>query len=171
MSLTRPPILLALILALLSGAAFAESGYTVRIIELKQEPYSDAKTTQMLPEKTKVEVLKRENGWMQVKTASGVSGWIRMLSLRMTSSAKSNESGIGSLFSLARTGSTGSTVTTGVRGLSEGQLKNAKPNPAELARMRQFSASRADAERYAASEQLAPNRVEYLPVGRKGDAQ
>mgnify|MGYP001764761823 CR=1 FL=1 len=43
----------------------------------------------------------------------------------------------------------GSTVTTGVRGLSEEELKNAQPNPAAVAALEQYAVAPDDARRFA----------------------
>jgi len=40
------------------------------------QPFSDADTLSSLPEKSKVEVLERKSGWMQIK-AGGTKGWVK----------------------------------------------------------------------------------------------
>jgi hypothetical protein len=55
-------------------------------------------------------------------------------------------------------------VATGVRGLSEEDLKNPKPNPRELERLDQFSVSRDEARSFAESARLRDQQVEYLAV-------
>jgi N-acetylglucosaminyldiphosphoundecaprenol N-acetyl-beta-D-mannosaminyltransferase len=42
------------------------------------------------------------------------------------------------MFNVARTGTSGTQVTTGVRGLDAEQIANAQPNPAELAKQEKF---------------------------------
>ncbi len=106
---------------------------------------------------------------MQIE-AGQTSGWVRMLSVRMNSSAQqsSRDFGFRSLFNIARTGSSGQTVTTGVRGLDKEQIQNAKPNPAELQKLAGFAASKSDAERFAAGNPaLKPQTVGYLPADSK----
>lgn len=151
----------------LAQAMAQETGYTVREIEVKKEPFSDADTVGTLPEKAQVKVLNRQGGWMQVESGT-VSGWVRMLSVRVNSVRSSLASGLKSLFSVARTGSSGTTVTTGVRGLDKEQIQNAKPNPEELKKLSGFAATKADAERFAAeSPQLKNQAVEYLPASAR----
>jgi hypothetical protein len=158
-----------LIAALLSlgvaQAAAQESGYAVRQTEVKKEPFTDADTVATLAENARVKVLKREGGWMQVESGQ-TAGWVRMLSVRMSSTQQSSGySGFRSLFNIARTGSTGQTVTTGVRGLDKEQIQNAKPNPAELQKLAGFAASKSDAERFAVGNPaLKRQSVEYLPA-------
>jgi hypothetical protein len=53
-------------------------------------------------------------------------------------------------------------VATGVRGLSEEDLRNAKPNPRELERIDQYAVSQRDARSFAESAKLADQNIEYL---------
>ena len=62
---------------------------------------------------------------------------------------------------MARTGSSGTQVTTGVRGLDEQQLANAQPNKAELAKMSRFAAPADAAAAFAAKGHLAAQPVAY----------
>lgn len=158
-------ILLAVFLALTAFAAHAgEAAYTVRATELKAKPYTDADTLSKLPEKTPVEVLARKASWMQIKH-DGATGWVKMLSLRLGDAAvkKSGDSGLGALFNVASTGGSGSTVSTGVRGLSEEKLKNPQPNPEELKRLNQYATNKQDARNFGKSGKLATQQLDYLP--------
>jgi uncharacterized protein YgiM (DUF1202 family) len=151
------------VLLLAAAQAFAqETGYAVRESEVKKEPYADAQTVGTLAEKAQVKVLDRQNGWMRIESGAQ-SGWVRMLSIRMDSSSSGFMSGLKSLFSVARTGSSGRTVTTGVRGLDKEDIKNAKPNPEELKKLAGFAASKGDAEKFAAGNpQLKTQKIDYL---------
>ena len=155
------------VLVLAAAPAFAqESGYAVRETEVKKEPYSDAQTLGTLAEKAQVKVLDRQNGWMRIESGTQ-SGWVRMLSIRMDSGSSGFVSGLKSLFSVARTGSSGRTVTTGVRGLDKEDIKNAKPNPEEVKKLAGFAASKGDAEKFAAANpQLKAQKVDYLPAAK-----
>lgn len=150
--------------------AAAETAITIKDTELKKEPFSDAATLATLPGQASVEVLKRQGGWTQVKPTSAEKGWVRMLNLRMSSAlAKQGNSGsgIGALFNVARSGSSGTTVTTGVRGLdiTRDSLQSASPNPAELKRMHGYSVSKAEALKLASSANLRKQSVEYGEAG------
>lgn len=157
-------LLAALMFSLGAGPAFAqETGFAVRQTEVKKEPFSDAETVGTLAERSQVKVLGRQGGWAQIESGA-LAGWVRMLSIRMNSGQSGIVSGLKSLFSVARTGSSGTTVTTGVRGLDKEQIQNAKPNPEELKKLAGFAASRGDAERFAAGgPQLKNQKIEYLP--------
>jgi hypothetical protein len=156
--------LAALVFALGVGPAVAqETGFAIRQTEVKKEPFSDAETVGTLAEKSQVKVLGRQGGWARIESGL-VAGWVRMLSIRMNSGQSSVVSGLKSLFSVARTGSSGTTVTTGVRGLDKEQIQNAKPNPEELKKLAGFAASKGDAEQFAAGDpQLKNQKVDYLP--------
>ena len=142
-----------------------EIAHTVRSTELKAKPYSDADTLATLPEKKPVEVLTRKASWMQIRV-DGTSGWVKMLSLRFGDAAqkKGGDSGLGTLFNVAQTGGSGSTVTTGVRGLSEENLKNPHPNPQALEELNRYAVNKRDAQRHAGSGKLSAHRVDYIPA-------
>jgi hypothetical protein len=143
--------------------AIAEPATVIRATELKKEPAADAATLAELPENAALEALERKGGWTRVKSASG-EGWVRMLALRFgaAGAAKQGDSGVAQLFNAARTGSSGTQVTTGVRGLDEAMLANAQPNKAELEKMSQFAATPDAAAGFAAKGKLAAHPVEEV---------
>src|SRR5262245_17528194 len=154
-------IRLAAILLLVPWLAFAEPATVIKATELKSEPAADAATVAQLAENAAVDVLERKGGWTRVKTG-GAEGWVRMLALRYGAAAlKSGDSGVTQLFNVARTGTSGTQVTTGVRGLDEQQLANAQPNPAELQKLKGFAADRDAAATFAAQGKLDAKAVEY----------
>lgn len=153
---------------LLGGAMCAaqagEQAHTVRATELKAKPFSDAATLANLPERSQVEVVERQGSWTQVK-ASGKTGWVKMLSLGFgEGQKKSGDSGLGSLFNVATTGSSGSTVATGVRGLSEEKLKNPHPDPQALQELKRYAVGKQEAQKFARAGKLQPQQVAYLPA-------
>lgn len=153
-------------------SALAQAGdpaYAVRDTDLKAKPFSDAETLTGIAANTKVEVLQRKSSWTQVKVA-GKTGWVKMLSLRLGDASgqkKRGDSGLAALFNVASTGNSGSTVTTGVRGLSEEQLKNTTANPQELEAAQAYAVSKAEAKRFAQAGKLSARNLDYLPA--KGD--
>jgi len=153
---------------LCASAWAAEEAYTIRATELKVKPYSDAQTLATLPARSKVTVLQRRSSWNQVKSGE-TTGWVKMLSLQLARGATDRraDNGLRSLFSVARSGGSGATVTTGVRGLSEEQLKNAQPDPGALRELERYLASRRDAQRFAAQGKLQAQRVDYLAGEQK----
>jgi hypothetical protein len=165
---------LMLPLLLATGCAHAEPAQTMRAVELQAQAQSDASTLATLPPNTKVDVLRRSGAWSEIKTASGQTGWVRMFSLKLepgataptggtTSSGAANPIGaLGNLLASGRSTNT-ATVTTGVRGLSEEDLKNAQANPAELGKMQKFATDKAAAQAFAQHNKLTPAKVDYLP--------
>lgn len=150
------------VMLLVPGLVLAEPATVIRVTDLKQEPASDAATLTTLAENTAVEALERRSGWTRVKAPAG-EGWVRMLALRFggTSAAKPGTSGLSELFTVARTGTSGTQVTTGVRGLDAERIAAAQPNPAELAKLEKFAADRGAAESFAAEGRLSARAVPY----------
>ena len=158
-----PRMMMAAVLALACGLAQAETATAVRQTELKDKPFSDAKTLASVPAQSKVEIVKRQGSWSQVK-AGGKTGWVKMLSLRVEGgSAKAGDSGLKSLFSVASTGRSGSTMTTGVRGLSEEKLHNPQPNPQALQELNGYGVDKGEAQKFAAAGKLKAANMAYLP--------
>ncbi len=153
-------------LVLFLPVAYAvESGYTLKPTELMDKPFLDAATVVTLPERTRVEIVTRQGAWMQVRTKDKRQGWVRMLSVRL-GSPDQNSAGGGNLLSAIgianRPRPTTATVTTGVRGFSEEDLAKAAPNAAELAKMKGFAATVADAQQLAAQGKLEPRQIAYF---------
>lgn len=162
-------LMFAVCLSMASSLVLAgETAYTVRPTELKAKPFADADTLANLAEKSGVEVIARQGSWNQVKT-KGATGWVKMLSLRFGDGTqkKAGDSGLGALFNVASTGSSGSTTTTGVRGLSEEKLRNPQPNPQALQQLGEFAVNKAEAQQFAKSGNLSAAQMDYLPAPAK----
>lgn len=163
-------MLMLLLLMPLVGQA-GETAKTLLSVDLKQEPYADAATIANVPAATTVDVIKRRGGWVQVKPAGSASsdntaGWLKMTSIKYgdTPAAK-GESGWGSLLNVARSGrsgNTGVTVTTGVRGLSPEDLKNARPDTDAVKKLDSFPKGRSEAQTFASAGKLQGQQVEYI---------
>lgn len=163
------PIYLSLLaLALSPAVAWAgDAAQTLASTGLKTEPFADAQTVGTLPASAAVEILKRQGGWLQVKSADGLSGWLKMTSVKLNSggTAKAGSSGLVEAFNAAQTGrsgNTGVTVATGVRGLSPEDLKNAKPNPDEVKKLDSYAANKSQAASFASKAKLSSQQVDYL---------
>jgi len=144
--------------------------------DLKQEPFIDAQVVISLPANTSVTVLKRQAGWMQVKSSGGAQGWLKMTSIKLGSGGTSGkgDNGIMSLFNVARSGRSGNNgvvVTTGVRGLTPEELKNASPNPAEVKKMDNFPKGKKEADTFANAGKLQSQQVDYLADNQPASAQ
>jgi hypothetical protein len=156
-------LLIPLLLA--SSLAMAEPGTLNKSSVLHAQPFSDADTVATLPAKTAVNVLARQGAWAQVQAGDN-TGWVRIFDVS-TGSGQQGDSGVSSLASMFKTGSTGSTVSTGVKGLSGEDLTNAKPNPAEAAKLGKYMSSSDDATQGARQVKLSPQTVAFLPEVKK----
>lgn len=161
--------LLVTLLLISSVAQAAEMGSTIKSDTLRSAPFADAAVVATLPAATKVEILKKDGGWMQLKSPQG-SGWMRMLSVRKgdakQGSAGSELSGLAGLAS-GRAGTGKVVSTTGIRGLNEEELSAAKYDEKQIALAESFSTSRTEAQKFAAGAKLAPRQIDYLtePAG------
>jgi hypothetical protein len=152
---------------LLSWAALAqEQGFTNRATELKDKASADASTVAQLPENTPVKVLARGGGWTQVD-AGGKTGWVRVFHLRFPTTVESGSgsgsglSGLGAALGFGGTGNRKANLaTTGIRGLSPEDLKNASPNPAELEKLHSYRVDKGAAERFARDAKLAAVKID-----------
>jgi hypothetical protein len=149
-------------LLLLPLLCWAEPATVIRATELKKDPASDAATLATLAESSAVEAGERRGGWTRVKAQEG-AGWVKMLALRYGApgAAKQGDTGISQLFNAARTGSSGTQVTTGVRGLDADMIKAAQPNPGELSKLEGFAATKDASARFAKGARLQAQSVEY----------
>jgi hypothetical protein len=157
--------LLAVLLAAGSLAVLAqEQAFTNRSTELKDKASADARTVANLSENTSVKVLARSGGWTQVD-ANGQQGWVRAFHLRFPSTVQAGESSGGGLLGglFAKSGPKQATLaTTGIRGLSQEDFKNANPDVAALQRMQSYRADKGSAERFAREAKLASVSINYL---------
>jgi hypothetical protein len=113
-----------------------------------------------------VEVLARQGGWMQIRHA-GVTGWVRILSVR-SSAETAGGNVLGGIVQMgAERRDPGRVVAVaGLRGLNEEELRGARFNANELARLDQYSSSRADAEQFARGAGLRSRDVAYIKPAR-----
>jgi hypothetical protein len=158
----RTKMILALLVAM--AAWSAETGTLLKIDTLRAEPYGDAKTVATFAVGDKVDILKKSGGWLQVKGTKG-KGWVRMLSVRTGAASKKGSAASGLLdLASGRTGTGKVVATTGIRGLSEEDLKAAKFNETELKLAESYATSAVDARKFAAQGKLAARKVDYLPA-------
>jgi|SRR3954470_5743300 hypothetical protein len=156
----------AILLGLAATAWAQEQAFTNRATDLKDRGAPEAATLKSLPESTEVKVLQRNGGWTRVD-AGGQQGWVRVFHLRFpaTAEAASAAGGLSSLSSALGFGKqrsqTTTIATTGIRGLSPEDLKNASPDAAALAKAHSYRADKPSAERFAREGKLADVKVDY----------
>lgn len=145
----------------------AESGVLLKADEMKAEPFRDAKTVKSLGAGEKVDILGQEGGWFKVKSGKS-GGWVRMLSVRKGNPVKPGNEASGLLNLASGRAGTGKVVaTTGVRGLSEEELKAASFDEQELQLAESYSVQKADAQQFAAQGKLLARQFDYLPVAKQ----
>lgn len=163
-TLRKVPALLGALLLAIGTALAAQEGIALKADALKAEPFRDAKTVGSLATGDRVEILRKQGGWFQVKSARG-SGWVRMLSVRRGEARRGDGDAAGLLGLASGRAGTGRVVaTTGIRGLSEEQLKEAKYNESEVQKAESYTTTRAEARQFAASGKLVSRKVDYLPT-------
>lgn len=149
-----------------SVAMAGESGTALKADALRAEPFGDAKTVATLATGDKVDILKKNGGWLQVKSAKG-KGWVRMLSIRKGDAKKGSGEAAGLLGLASGRAGTGKVVaTTGIRGLNEEDLRAAKFNEQEVHLAESYAVKKADAKKFAAQGKLAARPFNYLPAAQ-----
>lgn len=155
-------------------SAIAEKGQVIRAGEIMAQPFIDAAKVGPVTANQPVTILARKGGWINVD-AGGQKGWIRALNLRLEAApglpgvaAKPGAAG-GSAnpMSLLRTNSSGRTVTTGVKGLDEEDIRKAAPDPAQLAQLETLAVAEADARAHADRGKLKESQIESLKAKGK----
>lgn len=146
-------------------AAAAERGSVIRAGELKATPFIDAATAARVSANQEVTVLSRKGGWVEVETG-GQTGWVRMLNVRMRAEA-GNARGRGNAGGAAflRTGSSGRTVTTGIKGMGEEDIRRASVDRAGLAILASLAVPSSEAVANARQSGLKEHEVPYLAAG------
>ncbi|HEX5057157.1 MAG TPA: hypothetical protein VFX02_11760 [Gammaproteobacteria bacterium] len=175
------------LLWLAAAAAAPAGGVIVRTAALKDNPSFTAKTLTSLAPGARVNVTERQGGWQNVslQASPNVKGWVRTYEVRtniepgenpaVVKNKGSDEGVLGGLAGLSRAsaglfGRRGESrdsnnnmvATIGVRGLSEEDLKKAKPSPTEFARLMQYGVDAETARQYAQAGELKSQAVEAL---------
>jgi len=157
----------------LAAAAWAqEQAFTSRSTELKDLGSPSGRTIATLPENTPVKVIARGGGWTKVD-ANGQQGWVNVFHLRFAATVEKSSSGGGFLGGLSgmlggnRQAQSTTIATTGIRGLSPEDLKNASPNPEALAKAESYRADKPAAERFARDGKLASASVDTPEGGHR----
>lgn len=156
---------------LIGGGVHAkEIGTALKADDIKAEPYKDATNVGKIAKGDTLEILARQSGWLRVKLGTR-QGWVRMLSVRRGQAAGPNVAQeVGGIAGVAtgRAGTGQVVSTTGVRGLSEEELKEAKFDEAQVALAESYASSTAAAQSFAARAQLKTRKVDPLPDPRQG---
>lgn len=160
-------LLAFMLLALPLFAAAQDQAFTNRDTELKERADAGSGTLATLPANTAVKVVTRAGAWTRVQ-ADGKTGFVRVFHLRFPASVETASSSGGSNPFAALGGLIGGNkpderarvASTGVRGLSKEDVKNANPDAQALAKMQSYRADKPAAERFAREGKLAEKKVD-----------
>ncbi|MES9962773.1 MAG: hypothetical protein ABW116_04495 [Candidatus Sedimenticola sp. 20ELBAFRAG] len=149
----------------------SELASVVRATELRSEPFRDATVLAGIQPRSSVLVTDRKGGWYQAKFGE-YQGWVRMTALRFVQpGADGSSSGVeeaGSAFrflTTGRSGYTGVTAATGIRGLDSADMMSAVPDRKAVDNLEWFKVEPAELKQFAADGGLSPRKVSYIKVG------
>lgn len=159
-----------LLLCLTATSTLAASGTVLRDERLFSGPTSGSSVAANVSKGTSVNILSKQGGWLRV-SAGRTTGWIRLLSVRAGEGGVSS-SGVGDVFGAATTRSDPSRVVAvaGLRGLNDEDLKQAKFNPEELARLNAWEVSISQTQSFASQSGLSAVKVPGLPEPKQAQS-
>lgn len=137
----------------------AETGTALKADTLRAEPFADAKSAGALTQNESLQILNKKGAWLQIKTKKS-TGWVRLLSVKRTSTGNALQGTVDVATGRAGTGKVVS--TTGIRGLSAEELQTAQFNEAEMKKMESYTVSKADGQQFAGAAGLGANQTAYL---------
>ncbi|HEY0561708.1 MAG TPA: SH3 domain-containing protein [Methylophilus sp.] len=140
-------------------ASAAETGTALKADTLRVQPFADAKSAGTLSKSEAVEIVSKKGAWLQVKTKKS-TGWVRLLSVKRTSTSGGVKGAIDVATGRAGTGKVVS--TTGIRGLSADELKAAQFNESEMQKMESYLVSKQQAQQFATAGGLNARQVSYF---------
>lgn len=151
-------------IAFIGGSAYAQSLEVSTATELRASPMLNAKSIAPLAVGVQVEQIETRGGWVHIKTQSPKpqEGWVRtthVRSLTQTTAAASTSNPLTGLTGLFSASSNRPTATTGTRGLTQEELANAQPAPAEVSRMETFAVTATQAQQFAKGGKLQAQTI------------
>jgi hypothetical protein len=150
-------------------AAPQEAALVIRAGDLMAQPFIDASKVAPVTANQPATIIERRGGWVKV-LVNGKTGWLRTLNLRLAPGAGATAgrpaSALSRSASLLRTGSSGKTVTTGVKGLDDENIRNAAIDPEQQAKLDTLAVTESDARAVAARKKLVENKLDYLKPGK-----
>ena len=160
-----PCLLLSGLLLATAPLQAADTASVIQATPLRTAPDREAESRQLLRQGEQLTVLRRQAGWVQVRTTGGVSGWAHMTGVKLAAPGLSQRAG--GFFRWFGGGSradaqTTANVTIGVRGISAQDLAQAQPDMAALTQMEGVPSGARIGERFSAKRGLKAQSVEYL---------
>lgn len=157
----KRPLLVAL--ALSAPGVLAEPAVTIKQVDLRASPASDAAAVATLPAESDVDLVQRQGAWVQLNSGKD-TGWAKLFDIRLAGANTAPLKGGGTAASSLNLfkGDRAPSVTTGVRGLDAEMLVKATPNPQEFSKLVSYAATKAQAQVFAAAGNLEPRNVDLL---------
>ena len=167
----------------LSPLLAAEEGMIVRLAKVYPKASSAVKSTARIAAGTQVNILKRKGGWKKIYSEEkSLTGWVRSYQVRegyyakpeTTVETKEDDRGfLSGLASFSRKASgffgggktsagSADVATIGIRGLSEEEIKNAKPDLIELEKMQGFGSNKSRMAGFVSAGSLSALKVKHL---------
>lgn len=152
-----------LVASAMTASALASTGTVLRDEKLYSQPSATSSVAGATARGATVTILSKQGGWLRVKAGQS-TGWIRLLSVRAGEGGLGG-AGIGDVVGAATTRSDPTRVVAvaGLRGLNDEELKQAKFNADELARLDALAVTPAQARNFASQSGLAAVNIPTLP--------
>ncbi len=176
-------LLIVLVCAAYLPAHAAEEGVIVRLSKVYPQANSRDKAVGQVSAGSTVKIFSRKGGWKKIfYKKQNLTGWVLGYQVRtglnvseVKTEAKTDDRGfLASLASFSRkasgffgggntsSGGSSRTATIGVRGLSEEEIKGAKPDLIELEKMRGFGSDKSRMAVFARSGKLSSYKIKHL---------
>lgn len=182
-------LVLAVSIVVVTPLRANQDGIIVRTAQVYIDANSRAQQVGQLDAGTSVSVFSRKGGWKEVFSEDkSMVGWVRGYQVREGSISEQPRvenqtdqrgflAGLASFsrkasrfFSGGGSSTSAGTATIGVRGLSEAQIKSARPDFEELEKMQQFSSNNTRLTQFRLNGQLSANDVAHLKLkGKSGN--
>lgn len=144
----------------------ATQGVLIKSETVYAQPSSAAKSITSLSKGSRVSVISKQGGWLQVGVGAS-KGWVRMLSVRTSGAVVSNSgTNLADITQMAMgKRQPGQIVATaGVRGLSEEDLKSAHYSAQGMNELARYQVSTSAAKNFAKLGKLVKQNIAYLPT-------
>lgn len=168
----------------------SEEGIIVRTAQVYEEASRSSRQLEKLNAGTPVSVFSRKGGWKEIFSEDkSMVGWVRAYQVREGKFARRVEAekaadqptdqrgflaGLASFsrkasrfFSTGGSSTSSGTATIGVRGLSEAQLKSAKPDFEQFEIMQQYNSNNSRLDKFVRDGRLQANDVKHIASKKK----
>ncbi|MFT5758623.1 MAG: hypothetical protein ACI9LM_003369 [Alteromonadaceae bacterium] len=140
--------------------AEVRTGTLVHQSQVFTKPMLQSKTIKTLSANEVIKVHFRQRAWYNISSEDEIFGWVKMLNVRFSGVIKrESETGVASLLSSAAGGSNFPTVSTGVRGFDEEDLKKAKASLKQIARLNSYAVEKTNLQSFINKGRLVANNI------------